>query len=196
MASSASDNRQGHTAVEYTEVEQKFRLVGPADGLKERLAALGARPGSPTRQVDTYYNAPHRDFLGQEVVSEWLRVRVEDGAASVNFKRFHPIASPVKTHCDEYESTVGDAEAVRRLLASLDFTELTVVDKTREEWHVDGIAVAFDRVAGLGEFVEFEFKGRPPPSPGRPPGWRRSSAASASRPGPGSRSGSASVTPI
>ncbi|MFJ4092236.1 class IV adenylate cyclase [Kitasatospora sp. NPDC089913] len=145
--------------MEYTEVEQKFRLVGPADGLRERLAALGARPGSPSRQVDTYYNAPHRDFLDQEVVSEWLRVRVEDGAASVNFKRFHPIASPVKTHCDEYESTVADAEAVRRLLASLDFTELTVVDKTREEWHVDGIAVAFDLVAGLGEFVEFEFKG-------------------------------------
>ncbi|WP_406091341.1 hypothetical protein [Kitasatospora purpeofusca] len=28
--------------MEYTEVEQKFRLVGPAARLKERLAALGA----------------------------------------------------------------------------------------------------------------------------------------------------------
>ncbi|WP_405005615.1 class IV adenylate cyclase [Kitasatospora purpeofusca] len=157
--SSAFDNRQGRTTVDYIEVEQKFRLLGAPAELKKRLVARGAVPGSPSRQVDTYYNAPHRDFLDQEVVSEWLRVRVEDGAASVNFKRFHPIASPVKTHCDEYESTVADAEAVRRLLASLDFTELTVVDKTREEWHVDGIAVAFDRVAGLGEFVEFEFKG-------------------------------------
>lgn len=180
--------------MDYIEVEQKFRLLGAPAELKKRLVARGAVPGSPSRQVDTYYNAPHRDFLDQEVVSEWLRVRVEDGAASVNFKRFHPIASPVKTHCDEYESTVADAEAVRRLLASLDFTELTVVDKTREEWHVDGIAVAFDRVAGLGEFVEFEFKGRPTPSPGRPPGWRRSSAASG--PAPGSASGSGSATPI
>ncbi|GAA1390997.1 hypothetical protein GCM10009639_20310 [Kitasatospora putterlickiae] len=145
--------------MKYTEVEQKFRLLSPAAELKARLTALGATPGRPARQVDTYYNAPHRDFLDNEVVSEWLRVRVEDGAASVNFKRFHPIASPVKTHCDEYESAVADAEAVRRLLDSLDFTELTVVDKTREEWHLDGIAVAFDTVAGLGDFVEFEFKG-------------------------------------
>ncbi|MFB7472892.1 class IV adenylate cyclase [Kitasatospora sp. NPDC056184] len=145
--------------MEYIEVEQKFRLLGPSGELKDRLTALGATPGRAGRQVDTYYNAPHRDFLDGDVVSEWLRVRVEDGAASVNFKRFHPIASPVKTHCDEYESTVSDAEAVRRLLASLDFAELTVVDKTREEWHVDGIAVAFDTVAGLGDFVEFEFKG-------------------------------------
>ncbi|MFF8769805.1 class IV adenylate cyclase [Kitasatospora sp. NPDC015120] len=145
--------------MKYIEVEQKFRLLSPVQELKNLLTNLGAAPGSPVRQVDTYYNAPHRDFLDNDVVSEWLRVRVEDGVASVNFKRFHPVASPVKTHCDEYESSVGDAEAVRRLLASLDFTELTVVDKTREEWHVDGIAVAFDSVAGLGEFVEFEFKG-------------------------------------
>ncbi|MEV6974961.1 class IV adenylate cyclase [Kitasatospora sp. NPDC093806] len=145
--------------MEYTEVEQKYRLLSPPQELKAKLTARGAAAGRPTRQVDTYYNAPHRDFLGQEVVSEWLRVRVEDGAASLNFKRFHPLAAPVKTHCDEYESTVADPEAVRRLLSSLDFAELTVVDKTREEWHVDGIAVAFDTVADLGDFVEFEFKG-------------------------------------
>ncbi|MER7702250.1 class IV adenylate cyclase [Kitasatospora sp. NPDC097605] len=145
--------------MKYIEVEQKFRLLSPAGELKAQLSALGATPGRPGRQVDTYYNAPHRDFLDNDVVSEWLRVRVEDGAASVNFKRFHPIESPAKTHCDEYESVVGDVEAVRRLLGSLDFAELTVVDKTREEWHADGIAVAFDTVAGLGDFVEFEFKG-------------------------------------
>ncbi|MFB6888027.1 class IV adenylate cyclase [Kitasatospora sp. NPDC056327] len=145
--------------MKYTEVEQKFRLLSPPAELKEQLVALGVAPGRPVRQVDTYYNAPHRDFLDDEVVSEWLRVRVEDGAASLNFKRFHPLAAPVKTHCDEYESTVADPEAVRRLLASLDFAELTVVDKTREEWHADGVAIAFDTVAGLGDFVEFEFKG-------------------------------------
>ncbi|WP_327678747.1 class IV adenylate cyclase [Kitasatospora sp. NBC_00458] len=145
--------------MEYTEIEQKFRLLGTPEELKDRLTARGAAPGRPSRQVDTYYNAPHRDFLDNRVVSEWLRVRVEDGAASLNFKRFHPLPEPVKTHCDEYESTVADAEAVRRLLDALDFAELTVVDKTREEWHVDGVAVAFDTVAGLGDFVEFEFKG-------------------------------------
>ncbi|MFF3070170.1 class IV adenylate cyclase [Kitasatospora sp. NPDC057904] len=145
--------------MKYIEVEQKYRLLGPPDDLRATLAGRGGKPGEPSRQVDTYYNSPHRDFLAGEVVSEWLRIREGDDGASVNFKLFHPVEAPVKTHCDEYESAVEDAEAVRRILAALGFTRLTVVDKVREEWTADGIAVAFDTVAGLGDFVEFEFKG-------------------------------------
>lgn len=145
--------------MKYIEVEQKFRLLSPVDELKATLTERGAKAGESSRQVDTYFNAPHRDFLGGEIISEWLRIREEAGSASLNFKRWHPLEEKIKTHCDEYESAISDAEAVRRTLAALDFTELTVVDKTREEWHLDGIALAFDRVAGLGDFVEFEFKG-------------------------------------
>ncbi|MEU6721789.1 class IV adenylate cyclase [Nonomuraea sp. NPDC046802] len=145
--------------MKYIEVEQKFRLLSPVEELKATLTTRGAKPGESARQVDTYYNAPHRDFLDGEVISEWLRIREEDGSSSLNFKRWYPLEEKIKTHCDEYESAIADAEAVRRTLKALDFTELTVVDKTREEWHVDGIALAFDHVAGLGDFVEFEFKG-------------------------------------
>jgi adenylate cyclase class 2 len=145
--------------VKYTEVEQKFRLLSPPEELKTTLADRGAKHGEASRQVDTYFNAPHRDFLGGEVISEWLRVRVEDDSASLNFKRWYPLEEKVKTHCDEFETTIADPEAVRRTLAALNFAQLTVVDKVREEWHVDGIAVAFDTVADLGNFIEFEFKG-------------------------------------
>lgn len=145
--------------MEYIEVEQKFRLLSPAAELKATLAERGAKPGEPTHQIDTYYNAPHRDFLSGEIISEWLRLRVEDGTASLNFKRWYPLDEKIKTHCDEYETTITDPEAARRTLAALDFTELTVVDKTREEWHTDDIAIAFDTVTGLGNFIEFEFKG-------------------------------------
>ncbi|MEU9129355.1 class IV adenylate cyclase [Kitasatospora sp. NPDC048540] len=145
--------------MKYIEVEQKFQLLSSPDDLKATLAARGAKAGTASRQVDTYYNAPHRDFLAGEVISEWLRVRVEDEASSLNFKRWYPLEEKIKTHCDEFETTVADAEAVTRLLGALDFTHLTTVDKVREEWVSDGIAVAFDTVAGLGEFIEFEFKG-------------------------------------
>ncbi|MFI1889575.1 CYTH domain-containing protein [Streptomyces jumonjinensis] len=72
-----------------------------------------------------------------------------------------PVEAAVKTHCDEYESAVTDPEAVTRLLTALNCTEIAVVDKVREEWTTsDGqIAIAFDEVAGLGAFIEFEFKG-------------------------------------
>lgn len=142
----------------YVEVEKKFALSDPTP-LKARLAALGVRPGPPVRQVDAYYNAPHRDFLVPSVISEWLRIRVEGAGGSVNFKRFHPVDTVAKTHADEFETTVGDVEAMRRLLLALDFRPLVTVEKTRETCRLDDVEVAFDRVVGAGDFVEFEFKG-------------------------------------
>jgi adenylate cyclase, class 2 len=148
--------------VQYIEVEQKFALPDPAP-LREVLEQRGAKPGAIDRQVDTYYNAPHRDFLAPDTVSEWLRIRRQDtGTPSVNFKRWHPLDAAVKTHADEYETAVTDPEAIRLLLAALDFTQIAVVDKTREEWHLTGptpTVVAIDTIAGLGTFVEFEFAG-------------------------------------
>jgi adenylate cyclase class 2 len=144
--------------VKYIEVEKKFELPDQ-DALKAKLDQLGAKPSEPTRQVDAYYNAPHRDFLASEAISEWLRLRTEERGSSINFKRWHPVGSLVKTHADEYESQIGDAEAVRRLLETLDFTPLVTVDKTREEWKLPDVEVVFDHVEGAGTFVEFEFKG-------------------------------------
>ncbi|WP_165949775.1 CYTH domain-containing protein [Micromonospora sp. KC207] len=70
---------------------------GACDGrLKARLAELGEKSHRPTRQVDAYYNASHRDFLASEVISEWLRLRTEDHGASINFKRWHPVDAVVQ----------------------------------------------------------------------------------------------------
>ncbi|MEU1880823.1 class IV adenylate cyclase [Streptosporangium sp. NPDC020072] len=145
--------------MKYTEVEQKYALSDP-EALKTKLKGLHAVPGTATRQIDSYFNAPHRDFLKPEVVSEWLRIRESDRGASANFKVWHPIEEKIKTHADEYETAVEDPEAIRLILATLGFTPLITVDKTREEWIVPGlVAVAFDTLADVGTFVEFEFKG-------------------------------------
>jgi adenylate cyclase class 2 len=144
--------------VQYIEVEQKFALPDPAP-LKDALTALGATPSNPTRQVDTYYNAPHRDFLAPVAISEWLRLRTEDRSSSLNYKLWHPADALVKTHADEYESPVADPEAIRRLLAALDFTPMVTVDKTRLEWTLPEVEIVFDHVVDAGDFVEFEFKG-------------------------------------
>jgi adenylate cyclase class 2 len=143
--------------VQYIEVEKKFALPDPA-ALKAKLEQLGAKPGEPTRQIDAYYNAPHRDFLAPEAISEWLRIRTEDHGCSINFKRWHPIDALIKTHADEYEIKVDDVEAIRRLLEALDFRPLVTVDKTREEYKLPEIEVVFDHVVDAGDFVEFEFK--------------------------------------
>lgn len=144
--------------MQYTEVEKKFALPNP-DALSTKLTELGAKPSEPTHQIDAYYNAPHRDFLAPEAISEWLRIRTEARGSSINFKRWHPVDALIKTHADEYETRVEDIEAIRRLLEALDFRPLVTVNKTREEWTLPEVEVVFDHVEGAGHFVEFEFKG-------------------------------------
>jgi len=149
--------------VKHIEVEVKYSLPDPAV-LVERLTELDAIPLGEHRQVDTYFNAPDRDFLAAEIVSEWLRLRTETGhgtpvRASVNFKRWLPLGSPEPTHCDEFESSVSDVDAVRKLLEALGCTEMVIVDKTRREWRLGDVIVAVDTVAGLGSFVELEYAG-------------------------------------
>ncbi|MGH3156556.1 MAG: class IV adenylate cyclase [Streptosporangiaceae bacterium] len=145
--------------MKYTEIERKFELPDP-EQLIDRLAAIGATAVPPVRQVDTYFNPPHRDFLASPVISEWLRLREQEGKTSVNYKRWLPDGAEVKTHCDEYESVIGDIEAVRRILTALNFSPIVTVDKTRREWHAAGeVTVAVDQVEGVGSYVEFEFEG-------------------------------------
>ena len=144
--------------MKHIEVEQKFHLLNH-DQLRQRLQEESAKRLGDQRQVDVYYNAPHRDFLADNSISEWLRIRNEDGAFSVTFKRFLPIHAPVKSHCDEFESTLSDGEAFQKLFEALDFKELVTVDKQREEWALDEVVVALDTVKDLGSFVEFEYKG-------------------------------------
>jgi adenylate cyclase class 2 len=143
----------------YIEVEHKYQLPDP-QALKSELKRIDAVPTTTSRQVDTYYNPPHRDFLAPPVVSEWLRLRETDHGASVNFKRWLPADAEIKTHCDEYETELADLEALRRTLDALDFTTIITVDKTREEWSVgENYLIAFDTVVDAGDFVEFEYKG-------------------------------------
>ena len=144
--------------MKHIEVEQKFHLQNHAE-LRKRLKTLGAKKLGVEHQIDTYYNAPHRDFLAEPDVSEWLRLREESGRSSITYKRWLPLKAKVKTHCDEFESQTSDGEAMRKLLEALNFTELIVVDKRREEWLLDDVAVALDEVKNLGSFVEFEYKG-------------------------------------
>lgn len=144
--------------MQYIEVEKKFALPNP-DALKAKLEQLGAKPSPQAHQVDAYYNAPHRDFLAPQAISEWLRIRTEERGSSINFKRWHPIDAVIKSHAHEYETKVEDVEAIRRILEALDFTPLVTVDKTREEWRLADVEVVFDHVKDAGDFVEFEFKG-------------------------------------
>lgn len=66
---------------------------------------------------------------------------MDDERLSPGFKRWYALEEEIKSQCDEFETTVGRRRSCRATLAALDSRHLATVDKVREEWISDGVAV-------------------------------------------------------
>lgn len=113
---------------------------------------------SENRQVDEYFTPAHKNFIEVKPIEEWLRIRDEKGKFTINYKKWI-YENGVGIYADEYETAIGDRETGRKIFMALDFKPLIVVDKTRRKYIYKDYEVAFDRVVGLGDFVEVEYKG-------------------------------------
>lgn len=138
------------------EVELKVRA--DHDRVRPALEDLGAREVGTVEQVDTYYDAPHRDLAETD---EALRVRREtdaagdgDEVARVTYKG--PLVEAASKTREEFETGIDDADALDDILGGLGFSPAATVEKRRERYRHEGYTVTLDRVAGLGEFVEVE----------------------------------------
>ncbi len=142
----------------YREVEQKHPIKNGIF-VKQKLIAMGAKQkGSPKKQEDLYFTPAHKNYLEPAIVSEWLRVRIESGGSTFNYKCWQPIGAEIQTHCDEYETRVDDHKALLKLIEALGFKQIVTVKKCRETFLINEFVVAFDSVDGLGEFIEVESK--------------------------------------
>jgi len=138
------------------EVELKVRAGH--DAVRERLDALGAERVGSVTQVDTYYDAPHRDFAATD---EALRIRREsdgtgDDEATVRVTYKGPLIEDASKTRKEIETGVADADRFDDVLDALGFSPAAVVEKERERYALDGYTVTLDTVSDLGEFVEIE----------------------------------------
>ncbi|MFD1634496.1 class IV adenylate cyclase [Haloplanus ruber] len=135
------------------EVELKVRASHEA--VRERLSALDAEHVGRVQQVDTYYDAPHRDF-GE--TDEALRIRREeaddDSATRITYKG--PLVEAASKTRREVETGVADADRMAEVLDALGFSPAAVVEKDRDRYRLDGYTVTLDTVGDLGEFVEIE----------------------------------------
>jgi adenylate cyclase class 2 len=134
------------------EVELKVRATH--DAVRDRLAVLGADAVGTVTQVDTYYDAPHRDFAETD---EALRIRREssDGTtARVTYKG--PLVEDASKTRREVETSVDDGDRLDDIFGALGFAPAAVVEKERERYALDGYTVTLDTIADLGEFVEIE----------------------------------------
>ncbi|SFG79389.1 adenylate cyclase, class 2 [Halopelagius inordinatus] len=147
------------------EVEVKIRA--DHDAVRATLEDRGAERVGRVRQVDTYYDAPHRDFAATD---EALRVRREtrladaDGdesaesggetTARVTYKG--PLVDDESKTRTEHETEVADGETMDAVLDGLGFEPAAVVEKGRTFYRLNGYTVTLDAVEGVGTFVEVE----------------------------------------
>jgi adenylate cyclase class 2 len=140
------------------EVELKVRA--DHESVRSQLGELGATQNATVEQVDTYYDAPHRDFADTD---EALRLREvwpagqsapPEPTAKLTYKG--PLIGDGTKTREEHESTVDDREAIDAALVALGFEPAHVVEKQRRRFELREYTVTLDRVQGLGAFVEVE----------------------------------------
>ncbi|WP_254831125.1 class IV adenylate cyclase [Haloglomus salinum] len=155
------------------EVELKVRA--DHDRVRERLAEVEATDAGGVTQVDTYYDAPHRDFASTD---EALRLRRErpaeggaggerdeggggavpdvDGETVTKLTYKGPLVEAESKTRREHETEVLDDDEAMAILSGLGFEPAATVEKHRRFFRYEGYTVTLDRVDGLGEFVEVE----------------------------------------
>ena len=108
---------------------------------------------------DEYFTPAHRDFLETRPIEEWFRLRDSDGKCSVNYKRWHFDKEGRGLYADEYETKIENIDIMRKILESLNFKFIVVVDKKRKIWKYKDYEISMDSVKNLGDFVEIEYYG-------------------------------------
>jgi len=149
------------------------------DEVRDRLADIDATRVRRVRQVDTYYDAPHRDFAETDEALRIRRETVADGTNGSDGERrvdddgvdaaAHgspdtetritykgPLVETESKTREEFETAVADGDAAESILGGLGFSPAATVEKDREFFSVDGYTVTLDDVARVGEFVEVE----------------------------------------
>ncbi|NYZ75194.1 class IV adenylate cyclase [Candidatus Micrarchaeota archaeon] len=135
------------------EVEIRYEVldVGKTKSVLERSGKLL----KSARQVDTYFNPPHKDFYALARPVEYLRVREYGDSASFDYKLVYHEQGK-RTHSDEYETKVGDPQKLKQILSVLGFKQIVVVDKKRAMFDCGDFHVCLDEIAELGCFAEIE----------------------------------------
>lgn len=142
------------------EIEIKFPLQNANDvvGFLNKKAKAGLQN---IYQKDTYYSPSHRNFIGYKYPYEWLRLRESAKGASLDYKHFHPENVRKTDYCDEFQTGISNAETLKKILLSLNFKEVIVVEKTRNIWYYKDAEIAIDDVSDLGSFIELELTKKP-----------------------------------
>ena len=135
--------------------EVELKVEADHETVRPRLDSLGAEPLNRVRQVDSYFDAPHREFAETD---EALRVRSEesDQRKTTELTYKGPLVEEESKTREELTTGLTDSEATKEILEALGFEHAATVRKRRERFDHDEFTITLDAVDGLGEFVEIE----------------------------------------
>ena len=124
-----------------------------------QLNSLAQSEKKDDYQKDTYYVPQHRNFLDEKPISEWLRLRESKEGYSLNYKHWHNKDGENTTSCDEFQTSISDICTLEKILESLNFRKIIIVEKIRNTWQYKDVEIAIDNVTNLGYYIELEAKG-------------------------------------
>lgn len=145
------------------EVEIKAALKDvSAEHLQELAMEKGFQKAGRLQETDTYFNSANHSFMKTD---EALRLRscmdldTKEVQTFITYKG--PKLDQISSTRVEHETSVGDPETMKSLLAALGFQQVFIVDKKRQEWKLkssdkDEITLCIDTVEDLGSFMELE----------------------------------------
>jgi adenylate cyclase class 2 len=131
-------------------IEIEVKVKADLKGVEERLIEEGADFVNEERQIDTYYNAPDKDFAETD---EALRLRSVGRKNMLTYKgpRFNTASKSRK------EVTLSvSRKPIEELLSSLGFSRFGQVIKLRRNYRLGDLSVSLDEVENLGTFMEIE----------------------------------------
>jgi len=134
--------------------EVEVKVPADVSRIADRLDDIDADHVGSVEQIDTYYDAPHREFAETD---EALRIRAErhgDETTKVTYKG--PLVEAESKSREEFETAVSDRDALESILSGLGFEPAATVRKDRERYAIEEFTVTLDTVEDVGEFVEVE----------------------------------------
>lgn len=133
-------------------IEREIKLrFSSLDEARAQVVATGATPLRGRRlQEDALLDTAGQELHGRHCV---LRIRTESGQNRLTFKG--PVQPGRMKVREEIETSVGDADAVLRVLEALGYRPWFRYQKYREEYAFDDVIIAIDETP-VGIYVELE----------------------------------------
>ncbi len=140
------------------EVELKYAIESETE-FRELLEQCHARELKTDQQRDHYFNHPQKDFAETD---EAFRIRMDGSKSCLTYKG-PKLDAETKTR-REIEVPLGETETSislsHEMLVCLGFRPVATVSKWRTTyeltWQRYAVTVVWDRVDGVGDFVELE----------------------------------------